>query len=194
MDPVFTLPYSEYAAISVLSRIFPKKHYAILVPTSRQQKGVDLVVMKVGTRRVLRVQVKSSRAYESVPKPNARKKIPGPAMTFWFGNFLRKYRRGVADLYLFLGVYPSYSVTKPVSREAWRTIFLAMKDNEMGTFLRSVRTTKGRADKFFYVGFDPPSRGAVKKIMWTRGALKGTSCARFLLDGRREEVFLRMLP
>lgn len=193
MDPIFTLPYSEYAAISVLSHIFPKKQYAILVPTSRQQAGVDLVVMKAGTDRVLRIQVKSSRTYVNVKTPNSRSTTPAPMMTLWFNNFAKKYRRGIADIYLFLGIYPAYSLKRPVSRAAWRTVLLAMTDNETENFLRSVKTSTGRADRFSYAGFNPPLRGPVEEVMWTRGALKGTACSKFLLDRRRDKI-LRMLP
>jgi hypothetical protein len=188
VDPIFTLPYSEYVAISTFARMFPKKHYAILVPTSRQQAGVDFAVMKIGTRKVLRVQVKSSRAYEE--RSNSRRKDPAPKMTLWFGNFHKSYREGVADIYLFLGVYPSYSLKKPVSRAAWRTVLLAMRDSEAGAFLRSIKTSKGRDDRFFYVTFTPPERGSVNAVTLTRGAgaRKKASWSRFLLERRRSRI------
>ena len=194
MDPIFTLPYSEYAAISVFSRIFPKGQYAILVPTSRQQAGIDFVVMKIGTRRVLRIQVKSSRTYESEEKPGSKNKNRGPKMTLWFGNFRKSYQQGIADLYLFLGVYPAYSLKKPVSRAAWKTVLLAMKDSETGRFLRSVKTSKGRDDRFFYVSFNPSERGSVDEVTLTRGAgtRKKASWSKYLLDRRRNRI-LRML-
>jgi len=194
MDPIFTLPYSEYAAISAFSKIFTKKKYAILVPSSRQQAGIDFAVMKGGTQRVLRVQVKSSRAYEHVDTATSKNKNHKPRMTLWFGNFRKRYRPGMADLYLLLGVYPAYSLLKPVSRAAWKTILLVIGDREMGRILRSLQTPTGQDERFFYVGFDPPERGSVDEVTLTRGAgaRRKVSWSRFLLDNRRHRI-LRML-
>lgn len=177
MEPIFTLPHSEFEAISIFNDIFKKKGFATLVPTSRQQGGIDFVVMKTGTRKILRVQVKSSRHY-------ANKK--SAAIDFWFKNF--SYRPGIADIYLLLGVYPDYAPTQPVSQAAWRTLLLALHDSEMETLLAAAKTKGGTTDRFFGFGFNPPAQGAPLVVIANRGAATGTDYSKFLIQRRREEI------
>ena len=179
MEPIFTLPYSEFEALAAFNKLFKKKGFATLVPTSRQQAGIDFVVMKAGTRRILRVQVKSSRAY------TGRR---SPSINFWFKNFSAKYRPGVADLYVFLGVYPAYAPTGPVTRDAWKTIIAVVQDKEMNELLARIKTKGGADDRFFGFGFDLPRKGSPKSIVGNRGALEGVDLSRYLLDHRREEI------
>ena len=64
MDPVFTLPFSEYAVLDKITRHLDKKDgFSIYVPVSRQEKGVDFLVHNSNNNRSLRFQVKSSRSY-----------------------------------------------------------------------------------------------------------------------------------
>src|ERR1019366_1210042 len=47
MDPVFTLQWPEFLLANRLQKLLPKKDgYSVLIPTSRQEKGIDLAVLK----------------------------------------------------------------------------------------------------------------------------------------------------
>lgn len=73
MEPVFTLPYSEYAVANRLNDLFKTKDgYSLYVPASRQEEGVDLLLTSrnQGVTTTATIQVKASRTY--TPKPPAR--------------------------------------------------------------------------------------------------------------------------
>jgi hypothetical protein len=64
MDPVFTLPYSEYAVVERIVEYLGKKEgFSVYVPSSRQEKNVDFLVHSAINNKSLRFQVKSSRSY-----------------------------------------------------------------------------------------------------------------------------------
>jgi len=45
MEPILTLPYSEWLVAEKLMRLLPPKEgYSVYAPLSRQEKGVDLLV------------------------------------------------------------------------------------------------------------------------------------------------------
>jgi len=45
MDGIFTLPYSEVYVAETLNHLFrPKEGYGVFIPSSRQQKGIDLLL------------------------------------------------------------------------------------------------------------------------------------------------------
>jgi hypothetical protein len=74
MEAVFSLPYSEYEAIIQIQRHFKKNDgFSVFVPTSRQEKRIDFIVLNTSNCKVLRFQVKGSRPF--VPsKPNNGKR------------------------------------------------------------------------------------------------------------------------
>jgi len=59
MDAIFTLPYTEYVVATYLQK---KEGYSVQIPLSRQQKGIDLLVCSLQSRKAASIQVKSSRA------------------------------------------------------------------------------------------------------------------------------------
>lgn len=81
MDGIFSLPYSEYEAIAQIQKHFKKKDgISVFIPTSRQQKGIDFILLNTLNSRVVRVQVKASRSWIS---SNPKKK----RYTLLFNNF-----------------------------------------------------------------------------------------------------------
>ena len=55
-----------YSAILQVQKMFKKKKgYSVFIPASRQQKGVDFLILNSESNAVLKIQVKGSRAYES---------------------------------------------------------------------------------------------------------------------------------
>lgn len=186
MDGIFSLPYSEFEAIHQIQKLFKKKKgYAVFIPVSRQQKGIDFIIMNTKSKKSLRVQVKSSRHWLGREK-SKKAKEETLKYNFWFNNFLKRYKKGTADLYLLFGLYPIYEPgdNNIDSREIWKSIILAFTDNEMYKFLKKIKIKGERKeDRFFYIGFTSPSA-----IYITRGRPKQEKLPGHLLADRVKEI------
>jgi hypothetical protein len=171
MEAIFTLPYSEYVVAEKLNRIF-KKTASVYIPTSRQQKGIDLIINKNSTNIIARVQIKASRSYKEENKKYSN--------YLWFNNFEGRYKEGNADFYILFGLYPLPSFKKDVDSECyWRSVFLCFNEKEMFKFLKGAKTKReGKRDTFFGFGFD-----SAKKIYATRYE-KETDVSGFLLENK----------
>ena len=180
MDPVFTLPYSEYAVVEEISQHLGKKEgFSIYVPASRQEKNVDFLVHSTTGNKSVRFQVKSSRSYVTDdPRQLDRGHLK---YTLWFSNFRNKYSPGNAEYYILFGLYPHTVNSAVRSRsESWLPLILCIPDIEMGAILDSVKTKKeGKPDKFFYVSFDTPDRA-----YGTRGFPSPRDLTKYLLKGQ----------
>lgn len=185
MEPVFTLPYSEFCVAQQLAHHLPaSKGYSLYAPISRQQPGVDLVLCRrhgssVG---VACIQVKSSRTYSSRAKTRPRTKRPFRYYT-WFKNFDCPPQ---ADFFCLVSLYPAADVSQ--RRELgtwWAPQILVFTQKEMRRFLRSVRTVGGEKDGMFGFGFDEPSQS-----FQTRGDSKRRNLpfARHLLQARLDDL------
>ncbi len=176
MEAIFSLPYSEHQTIESLLYILPKTEgYGMFVPVSRQQSGVDFVVMH--RDRILRAQVKSSRHFEWSQSPILR---------FWYRNFLSSYRPRSCDVFFLFGLYPVFTRGQKVSdRYAhWRNLILVFSDAEMRGILK-----RTGSDKFFQFGIDPVSSRKLPRVRGTRGGVKGQDLTSNLLEKR--EMWLR---
>lgn len=88
MDGIYTIPYPEFCVAQQLSRLLPtKRGYSLFAPLSRQEPGVDLVLVRRARSgaKVATIQVKGSRTY-SRPKATSRTKRPFRYHT-WFNTF-----------------------------------------------------------------------------------------------------------
>jgi hypothetical protein len=163
MEPIFSLPYSEFCVAQQLARLLPAKDgYSIYAPISRQQPGVDLLLgRRRGSRTtVASIQVKSSRTY-SRPKTTDRTKRPFRYDTF-FNNFDCPKE---ADFFCLVALYPAVDAAQ--KRELgtwWAPLVLLFTQSEMRRFLLSIRTVSGGRDKMFGFGFNDPER-----VSQTRG-------------------------
>jgi hypothetical protein len=175
MEPIFTLPYSEYQAIEQVSKRLKKSQgYAIYIPTSRQQKGVDFVIHNTKTNKFARVQVKGSRSYTD-----------GDSHYLWYNNFVERYEVNNADFYFLFGLYPVFETGKKGVRkgEFWKPITLCFSEGDMFSFLKQVKTKKEqKPDKFFAFGFVTP-----KEIVCARGPA-GYSVTKHLIDNQIEAL------
>lgn len=184
MEPIFTLPYSEFTVVQELSRYLKKADgYSPYIPLSRQEKEVDFLVYNRISRKYVRFQVKASRSYSSKNDPYR--------YNFWFNNFKEKYSEGVCDFYCLLGLYSDYTNLKKIAskKDIWHPLILCLPDNKMGLFLQKVKTKKdpAKADRFFSIGFDQPS-----SIFACRGFNSPENVSEFILDsmiGQIREVF-----
>jgi hypothetical protein len=180
MEPIFSLPYSEFCVAQQLARLLrPSQGYSLYIPTSRQQPGVDLVIARrhKGKVRVACIQVKSSRTY-SRPAVTVRTKTAFRYET-WFKNFECPPQ---ADFFCLVALYPA--VDSAQRRELgtwWAPQILLFSQAEMRRFLRSVRTVGGKKDPMFGFGFD-----RAEEVVQTRGdsARRFRNFSQYLLSRR----------
>lgn len=179
MDPVFTLPYSEYAVAQQLQRQLPNSQgYSLFAPLSRQEKGVDLILTRRRGRvtRAASLQVKASRTYS----PSARtQRSKAFRFSTWFNNFELP---GEADFVALVAIYPTDEARSSRHRGSWwAPVIMVFTHAEMRRFLRSVRTVGGMRDRMFGFGFNEPSR-----IYQTRGdqRRRQRDYSPFLLENR----------
>lgn len=189
MDPVFTLQWPEFLLADRLQKLLPKSQgYSVLVPVSRQEKGIDLAVIKKtanGDSRVITIQIKASRTYT----PEKPKKETTQRYRFytWFNRFEVPEE---ADFILLFGMYaPDSSKTTKVSANWYKDCTLVFTHEEMKIFFASCLTANGQPDRMFNFGFDNTS-----KIVQTRGGKdrQHTDFSNFLLE-KRIELFKEKL-
>ena len=153
MEPIFTLPYSEFCVAQQLAELLPaKKGYSLYAPVSRHQPGVDLLIAKRSNQsiRVASIQVKSSRTYLN-QTTTARTRKPFDYGT-WFKNFECSSE---ANFFCLVFLYPA--VNKAQRRELgtwWAPQIFLFSQKEMRQFLRSVGNVRGDRGSFFSFSFN----------------------------------------
>lgn len=177
MQALFTLQYGEFAVADYLAK--KVKGTSVFIPTSAQEKGIDLLLYKFceGRNRVLTFQVKMSRAYYY---PN--KKYQG---TLWLNRFEPQEN---ADWFIIVGIYAKYpnEINNAKSSDTkWDTIMLAFKKEEMKKFMEEVRLKKNpdKYDKMFGFGFNGKS-----EIKQTRGYKEERDMKEYLIENRIDEI------
>jgi hypothetical protein len=158
LEGIFTLPYSEYDVINKISKLLKKSEgYGFYIPVSRQQKGVDFVIVNHNNGKTCRVQVKGSRAYYL---PEYKKKLSQQySYGLWFNNFIDRYEKNNADIYVLYGLYPELKSGQKITtkNKAWKSIVLCFSEKEMLELLNKVKTKKElKKDKFFGMAFNTP--------------------------------------
>lgn len=154
MDPVFTLQWSEFVlAERLLSKLPKSKGYSVWVPMSRQEKGIDLAVLKRGadgTTRTVTIQIKASRAYRTEePK---RKTTQRHAFQTWFNRFPVP---DDADFFLLFVQYaPDIDRTRRVGPRWYKDMTLLFTKEEMKKLISNCKTVNGGDDKMFGFGFN----------------------------------------
>ena len=98
MEPIFTIPYSEYSVIIELENLInEKKKYSFLIPSKRNQKGYDFVIINNKNGKILRFQVKSVKLEIGEKKQNC----------FSFENLIynNKYTKEETDYFVYYGLF-----------------------------------------------------------------------------------------
>jgi hypothetical protein len=181
MEPVFAIPYSEFAVAEELCRYLKKEQgFSAYLPMSRQQKGVDFLIHLQTTNKYARFQVKASRSYEGF-------KNDPHQYNLWFNNFIEKYAEGLCDFYCLFGLYSNYAISRRITgkKDIWHPLILCLSDCEMKAFLQSVKTKKEprKPDRFFGIGFDEPS-----KVFATRGFDPNKNISDLLLGSKVNDI------
>lgn len=182
MEPVFTLPYSEFRVANRLAEFFKKQDgYSVLLPSSRTEKGFDLALLNGVKRKVVTIQVKASRSYGG--KPPKRETTQRFMNRTWFQTFPVPQE---TDWIFLVGMYPgSWDKTRKSSDVWWQEIILCFSGDEMKEFFGQVRNRNGTPDRFFGFGFDEPT-----KIFQTRGDQnrEKKDFSGFLFENRIEKI------
>lgn len=156
MDPVFTLQWPEFLVADHLRKLLPKQQgYSILVPASRQEKGIDLALLKKhGSRpsRTITLQVKSSRTY------GGREPKRATSTRFAYRTWFRRFPvPDEADFIVLFGLYaPDQGQTKRVTAAWYRDCTLLFTKAEMHVFMANCLTASGKPDRMFGFGFNDP--------------------------------------
>ena len=164
MDPIFTLQWPEFLLANRLQKLLPKSQgFSVLVPASRQEKGIDLAVIRKapnGGSRIVTIQIKASRTY--TPEPPKRETTKRYRFYTWFNRFEVPDE---ADFFLLFGMYaPDPSKTTKVSARWYKDCTLLFTREEMKSFMSSCLTVGGKHDKMFGFGFDD-----TRRVVQTRG-------------------------
>ena len=182
MEGVFILPYSEYDVINKMSRLLKKSdNYGFYVPVSRQQKGVDFIIVNHANNKTIKVQVKGSRLYID------NKEYP---FHLWFNNFRGRYKTGDADLYILYGLYPGFVEGSKVNTKSrlWKSVILCYSEEEIGELLSKVKTKKEqKPDRFFGFAFND-----LQKIVSERGFIEKDDQLDHLLENYLERIKLML--
>jgi len=137
LEPIFTIPYPEFAVAKHLEHLLKKGGDSIAFPASRQNKGWDLLVFREKTGRAARIQVKSSRGYAGLPPRAFRDRLQVPLNHYlWFNRF--DADRSLADFYILIGVYESPTARANDQMEAYRRLYLMFTAGEMRRFMSPV--------------------------------------------------------
>lgn len=179
MQPIFTMQYGEFAVADFLSKRV--KGVSIFIPTSAQEKGIDLLLYRHdhGRNKLTTVQVKMSRTYYN-DKPNS-----GYPYYLWFNRFNVQQN---ANWYFLVGIYarhPDDKLTAKANSSTWDTITLALTNKEMSSFMSKVKQKKdpSKDDRMFGFGFN-----ARKEIFQTRGVKKERDMSHYLIENRIDEI------
>ncbi|OGW38686.1 MAG: hypothetical protein A2Y97_12275 [Nitrospirae bacterium RBG_13_39_12] len=189
MEPVFTVQWPEFVVAERLRKLLPARNgYSVLIPLSRQEKGIDLAVlraMKSDQSFVITIQVKASRTYLP-PQPKLETTIRYKYYT-WFKRFDVPDR---ADFVILFGMYaPDLGRTRRVSSTWYRDCSLLFTKEEMCNFIANCKTIKGKPDRMFGFGFNDLS-----SIILTRGDMSRSQkdFSKYLLDKRINEIKRRL--
>lgn len=183
MNPVFTVPYSEY---TVAQKLKNELKCSVFIPMSAQEKGIDLLFYKFedGKNKILTVQVKNSRSY-------VEREDGVFCHGLWFNRFVPQDN---ADWFILIGSYPKFPQdTHYKGKVEWSEIFLAFTYAEMKDFMDNLTQKKDntKPDKMFCFRFKN-NDGEELKIEQTRGyhenGIDKRDMSKYLLNNRIEEI------
>ena len=148
--PIFTLPFPEYDIANILERNFTKKkNFSVSIPLSRQQKFYDLLLINGKKKRVLTIQIKSSRTF--LFHSSKKRKNENIFDKYEYNGFFPYFdiKNNYSDYYFFHMLYPIHDKNfRPRAR--WGRRILVFNKGEMVTILKKVKTKKGKQGKFFW--------------------------------------------
>jgi hypothetical protein len=192
MDPILTIPFSEITVINELEKLFKKREgYSIAIPSSRQQKGFDIILYNSFTKKNLTIQIKGSRTY--APPPPKRLKTERFKNYTWFNSF--KPEKGQSDYYILFGLYiktiiKNIESTRMNNTDWFGYVLLLFTEDEMISFLDKLTLkTRDDKDRMFGFGFNDS-----KTIYLTRGSKEKEDYSEKLLENQFQKIRLFLNP
>ena len=190
MDPIISLPFSENIVVNELEKTFSKKEgYSILIPSTRQQKGFDIVVFNKKSNKCITIQIKGSRTYTS--SPPKRETTSRYKNYTWFNKF--KIDEELSDYYILVGLFivsPELDKkSRRIKKSNWYDFFLLLLSyKEMVEFLGNLTQKRNdKPDTSFGFGFNDK-----KRIALTRGAKEHIDFSDNIFSNRVEELKQRL--
>ena len=181
--PIFTLPFPEYDIANILQKSFPKKKdFSVSIPLSRQQKFYDLLLINGKNKKVLTIQVKSSRTFHHENKKTKK-------MNFfdkyeydgWFLYF--DIKNNYSDYYFFYMPYPIHDKNfRPRAR--WGRKILIFNREEMIKILDKVKTKSGERGHSFWFLFNSFDN----KIGFSGGSVRSSVLYKHVLENKIKEM------
>ncbi|NYZ75544.1 hypothetical protein H0O03_04765 [Candidatus Micrarchaeota archaeon] len=136
MNPKFVINYSEFRVIEELTKYFSRKDgFVILIPTSLQNKGFDVVIFNSKTDRGVKIQVKGGRSFST----NRGERNRGLGnYVIWHSNFL--FHKGIVDfdtdwVVIHATVPVPSSLLHPKKKNVWNDIFFLVRKEKLLDFL-----------------------------------------------------------
>lgn len=149
----FTIPFPEYDIADIMQKKFPKKeNFSVSIPLSRQQKFYDLLLVNGKNKKVLTIQVKSSRTFLNDNKKIRNKNIFNK---YEYNGWLHYFdiKDNYSDYYFFYMPYPIHDKNfRPRAR--WDRKILVFNRKEMLHLLDNVKTKLGKRGHFFWFLFN----------------------------------------
>jgi hypothetical protein len=174
LDPIFTIQWPEFLLANRLQRLLPRSEgFSVFVPVSRQEKGIDLAIIRKQPQlatKVATIQVKASRTYS--PSPPKRKSTKRFRFYTWFNRFLVPDE---ADFFLLIGMYaPDAARTTRAGADWYKDCTLLFTSKEMKRFMSSCLTVKRKEDKMYGFGFDDEQKAVQTRGDRNRGSIDFT--------------------
>lgn len=180
MEPIFTLQYGEFRVADYLANMIG---VSVFVPSSAQQKGIDLLLYRHenGRNKIATIQVKMSRTYYIDQKLTSKGRLP---YDLWYNRFEVPNN---ADWVIFVGIYAKLPTNEDAKTNSikWDTIMLALKNEEAKKLMANLKQKKdsSKPDKMFGFAFDDE-----KNIYQTRGCQSEKVMSEFLIENRLKEI------
>ncbi|MEK9161547.1 MAG: hypothetical protein AAB822_02210 [Patescibacteria group bacterium] len=177
------MPFPEYDIANILQKNFPKKkNFSVSIPLSRQQKFYDLLLINCKNKKVLTIQVKSSRTFLYEGKKTKNENIFDKyEYNGWFLNL--DIKSNYSDYYFFYMPYPVHDKNfRPRAR--WDRKILVFNKKEMVNILSKVKTksgNKGHSFWFLLNSFD-------NKIGFSGGSIRFNGLRKHLLENKLKEM------
>lgn len=186
MEPIFSLPYSEYESITQIQKAIRSRRFSYYIPLSRQQKGIDFLIHdNQKSNKIIRFQVKSSKTYLDIPPKKIKNKLY--SFHLWLNNFMgySNYHNNLTDWFIIFGLYPiksAKSTTKSKSLKDWKPIVLCFEEKE----LVKIRDEESR---FMDIYFNINSKGKVIEVANNRGFIKvGLDLSKYLVENKIKKI------
>jgi len=187
MEPIFTIPYGEYAVAEYLKKHL--KNISVFVPTSRQEKGVDIALIKYleNKNKVLTIQVKQSRSYEDYKVITDKNKEIPTYYGFWFRRYTISKN---ADWHFLVGVYPKIPKNGKkeniVRKFKWSLVILAFRKSEIVKFMNGIVKKKDKYEQDNFFDFHIDQSG--NYVYQVRGTEKPVNLNIYKIENRIKEV------